>query len=99
MRISNGRVVLLDGTQPNLPLEALTLSRLRFSSRCFADVIEEQGSFSATVTAPGALFGYTGDATAMQLALAHDGTRVQTLTLTFENSLGESVWMQYAFTY
>lgn len=99
MRISNGRVVLLDGTQPNLPLEALTLSRLRFSSRCFTDVVKEQGSFTATVTDPGALFGYTGDATTMQLILTHDDTRVQTLTLTYSNSLGESVWMQYIFVY
>ena len=99
VRISGGRVVLLDGEQPNLSMEVLTLSRLRFASKCFRDPIDEAGEFRAAVTDPAALFGFAGDATDMHIALSYAQEQVQSLALEYKGALGESVTLRYDFEY
>lgn len=99
VRISGGRVVLLDGEQPNLSTEVLTLSRLRFAAKCFREPVDEAGKFYAEVTDPAALFGFAGDAVLMQLTLTYAQERVEGLTLEYKNERGEAFALHYTFEY
>ena len=97
--LKNGELTALQGKEPPLDVQLITLSTFDFREECFDNAVIKQKSFEADVVDPMQLFGLLTVCSDMRISLTFDEVHVTQMVLTYNVASGESVTMNFTFTY
>ena len=95
----SGKVHTVNGKEPPLPIELITLSSLSFQRKCFDNVTITETTFEADVKNAKALLGLPEDCKNVHLLLYFDESYVHTLYLTYKTPQGNAAELQFSLTY
>ena len=94
-KIRNGALTEMDGKAANFPLLVVNVAGIRFTAENLSEYHFEEGTLTAKVNSPSALFGKEIDAKDMNVTVTLFGTSIGSMEITYHTADNAEVTLQY----
>ncbi len=94
-KIRDGVLTETDGKTANFPLQVVNVAGMNFNAENLSEYRFENGTLTAKVNSPSALFGKEIDAKDMNVTITLSGTSIGSMEITYRTADNAEVTLQY----